>query len=89
MGARPWSNDAFKSKNSSDLISARGCSKPTTQVIEPAITFVFAGNDTPTWESTPKGSEKDRIIPLYFPNNFLDEDDICTEPRCFPKDQDL
>ena len=55
--AKPWSNSVFKSKNSSDPISARACGKAASTKIRPTLTFVVACNDPPNWEQTPKGED--------------------------------
>jgi hypothetical protein len=84
-----WSNAIFKSKNSSDPVVCRGCGD--SRVVRFIPTYSFAGgiNDPPMWHKTPKGSEKDRITPMYLPNKYIHEGDEATSPRTFSKDTTL
>ena len=85
----PWSNAIFKSKNSTDPVVARGCGSGETVRYQPTFTFVFAVNDPPAWEKPPNGSEQDRLMPIYFPNKFVDAGTAPTSPRTYVKDRGL
>ena len=94
VGAVPWANSVFKNKVSSDPFTARGCGAAAPQTIKPTHTIMFASNDRPVWEQTPKGSERDRFGPIvYFPNKYVDVrnnlPDSASSPRTFPKDYNL
>ncbi|CAK0856137.1 unnamed protein product [Prorocentrum cordatum] len=84
-----WSNAVFKSRNSTDPITARACNSGETEKMKPMCTYIFACNDIPSWEQVPKGSERDRLLPMYMPNKFRDSFDAPTSPRSFLKDHGL
>lgn len=86
---QPWSNGVFKNKNSSDPVVCRGCG--AGRVVRYLPTYSFGGgiNDPPTWEKKPKGSEDDRVMPLYMPNKYLDDGESLESPRSFKKDVTL
>jgi hypothetical protein len=84
-----WSNGVFKVKNSTDPILARGCGLGDSHRIRPTFTYMFGTNDPPAFEDVPKGSEEDRLLPLYLPNRFINKNEVATSPRCFAKDLDL
>ena len=85
----PWSNAVFKSRNSTDPITVRGCNATDTERMLPTYTFIFAANDPPAWEQTPKGSENDRLMIMYMPNKFHDASAVAQSPRSSTKDQHL
>ena len=84
-----WSNAVFKSRNSTDPITVRACNSGDTEKMKPMCTYIFACNDIPSWEQAPKGSERDRLLPMYMPNKFRDSFDAPTSPRSFLKDHGL
>ena len=80
-----WSNGVFKNRNSTDPIVARGCNANDPVRFLNTVTYVFALNDPPSWESPPKGSEQDRLCPIYLPNKYVDAGAPINEPRVFQK----
>ena len=67
----PWDNALFKTRNSRDKISARGCHQSEVVQFGPTCTYMFMTNAPPKWTSAVRGSERDRILPLRLPNKFV------------------
>lgn len=80
-----WPNGVFKNHVSSDFVVCRG--RGDDRVIRFAPTYIFCGgiNDPPSWETTPKWSGENRLLPIYLPNKFFDEEDIVSSPGRFPR----
>ena len=89
VSARPWCNAIFKTRNSTDPVTIRGCGSAHIEKHVPTYTFMMASNDDPKWEVPPKHSEFDRWLVLYQPNKFVHQDEAQTGPRTFPKDSRL
>ena len=56
-------------------VVCRGCSAKRVVRYVPTYTFACGINDPISFENKPKGSEKDRLIPVYFPNKYIDDGD--------------
>ncbi|CAK0809460.1 unnamed protein product, partial [Prorocentrum cordatum] len=78
-----WSNAVFKCRNSTDPIAVRACNSGDTEKMKPMCMCIFACNDVPWWGQAPKGSERDRLLPMCIPNKFRDSFDAPTSPRSF------
>ncbi|CAK0852870.1 unnamed protein product [Prorocentrum cordatum] len=84
-----WNNAVFKSRNSTDPITARACNSGDAEKMKPMRTYNFARNDIPSRGQVPKGSERDRLLPTHMPNKFRDSVDDPTPPRPLLKDHGL
>ena len=84
-----WANATFKSRNSKDKIGARGANCASIVHFHPTYTIMFMTSEKPSWHKTPKGSERDRIMPIRFPNKFVDKGEEAASPGRFPKNEDL
>ena len=67
-------------------VVCRSCGGKRVFRYVPTFTFVCGVNDPMVFENEPKGPEKYRLLPMYFPNKFIDEGEEPSSPRTHMKD---
>ncbi|CAK0838916.1 unnamed protein product [Prorocentrum cordatum] len=83
------SNAVFKNRNSTDPGAVRACNSGDTEKMKPMCTCISACNVIPSWGQVPKGSERDRLLPMCMPSKFRDTFDAPTPPRSCLTDRGL